>query len=144
MTGPHLIAQILTPGCSFISSCRMLGASSGGVTHFCFCPTDDDEGVMTIGVYLRVWTIGFEHYLPGVCSAWGQSANNYELGLGDGQPKSATKPVEVTPLTGINVFGCVIYRPRSLGISYILVLCIPLGLRLARTLRSSSPPQTRS
>ncbi|KAF8318741.1 RCC1/BLIP-II [Clavulina sp. PMI_390] len=68
-----------------ISSCRMLGASHGGVTHFVWCPTEDEEGVMTI--------------------AWGQSANNYELGLGDGQPKSATKPVEVVPLSGISVFS---------------------------------------
>jgi len=67
-----------------ISSCRMMGASHGGVTHFCFCTTEDDKDVMTI--------------------AWGQSANNYELGLGDGQPKSSTKPVEVQPLNGINVF----------------------------------------
>ena len=86
----------------------MLGASHGGVTHFCFCPTDDDEGVMTIGKcaiypYARIST-------HNVRLAWGQSANNYELGLGEGQPKSATKPVEVQPLTGINIFKSVVLR----------------------------------
>jgi len=67
-----------------IMSCRMLGASCGGVTQFCFCPSEEDSGVMTVG--------------------WGQNANNFELGLGDGLPKSATKPQEIFTLKGIDVF----------------------------------------
>ncbi|KAF8327774.1 regulator of chromosome condensation 1/beta-lactamase-inhibitor protein II [Cantharellus anzutake] len=66
-----------------IMGCRILGGACGGVTHFCFTPSEDGC-VMTIG--------------------WGQGANNCELGLGDGQPKSATKPVEITTLKGIDVF----------------------------------------
>lgn len=36
-------------------------------------------------------------------AGWGQGANNYELGLGEGQPKSATKPTDVAPLNGIHI-----------------------------------------
>ena len=97
----------------------MLGASHGGVTHFCFCPTDDDEGIMTIG-NLFAFTMAPPISAYKIWSAWGQGANNYELGLGDGQPKSATKPVEVQPLTGINIFESVaINISESFTVAYL-------------------------
>jgi hypothetical protein len=36
--------------------------------------------------------------------AFGQQCSNGELGLGPGAPKNSTKPVEVEPLRGVNVF----------------------------------------
>lgn len=66
-----------------IMGCKMTHASSGGVTHFALCP-DDDDSVMTI--------------------AWGQNAANGELGLGEDEAKSATKPLRVIPLVGVDVF----------------------------------------
>ncbi|KAF8584248.1 RCC1/BLIP-II [Ramaria rubella] len=66
-----------------IMGCKISHAASGGVTHFALCP-DDDNSVMTI--------------------AWGQNAANGELGLGDDEAKSATKPLRVNPLNGVNVF----------------------------------------
>ena len=62
----------------------MLLATSGGVTHFGTTPTDTPGQVMTVG--------------------WGQNANNYELGMGEGQPRSATKPQQISTLDGIDVF----------------------------------------
>ncbi|KAF8521621.1 regulator of chromosome condensation 1/beta-lactamase-inhibitor protein II [Hysterangium stoloniferum] len=67
-----------------IMGCKMTHASSGGVTHFGLCP-DDDESVMTI--------------------AWGQNAANGELGLGEEEAKSATKPTRVIPLVGVGIFA---------------------------------------
>jgi len=65
-------------------TCRMYGATCGGVTMFGYCPSDEVGGIMTIG--------------------WGQNANSGELGLGEGVPKSATKPQEITALKGIDIF----------------------------------------
>jgi hypothetical protein len=42
--------------------------------------------------------------------AWGQNAAHGELGLGADQPKSAVRPQQVSPLAGIDVFGC---APRA-------------------------------
>ncbi|KAF8514474.1 RCC1/BLIP-II [Gautieria morchelliformis] len=67
-----------------IMGCKMTHAASGGVTHFALCP-DDDSSVMTI--------------------AWGQNAANGELGLGDNEAKSATKPLRVNPLIGVDVLS---------------------------------------
>jgi len=66
-----------------IAACKIIHAASGGVTHFATTP-DANGGTMTVG--------------------WGQNAYNFELGLGEGQPKSAVKPLQVHPLNGIDVF----------------------------------------
>ncbi|CDO70139.1 hypothetical protein BN946_scf184783.g23 [Trametes cinnabarina] len=65
-----------------IMGCKILYAACGGVTHWAIA--QEDDGVMTI--------------------AWGQGAQNGELGLGPNEPKSATKPLQHKPLTGIDVF----------------------------------------
>ncbi|EDR07538.1 uncharacterized protein LACBIDRAFT_250496, partial [Laccaria bicolor S238N-H82] len=66
-----------------IMGCKILLARSGGVTHWLLTP-DDDGSVMTV--------------------CWGQNAANGELGLGQDEPKSATKPTRNIPLVGIDVF----------------------------------------
>lgn len=30
-------------------SLRMIGTTCGGVTHFAWCPTEDESGIMTVG-----------------------------------------------------------------------------------------------
>jgi hypothetical protein len=67
-----------------IMACKIRFVACGGVTHWAL--TDDDGGgVMTV--------------------AWGQNAVNGELGLGPNEPKSATKPNKVQPLSGVDVFA---------------------------------------
>ncbi|TBU47473.1 RCC1/BLIP-II [Dichomitus squalens] len=64
-----------------IMGCKIIHAACGGVTHWALA--QEDDGVMTI--------------------AFGQGALNSELGHGPDQPKSATKPIQNKPLTGIDV-----------------------------------------
>ncbi|KAI0640772.1 RCC1/BLIP-II [Trametes meyenii] len=64
-----------------IMGCKIVHIACGGVTHWAIA--QDEEGVMTI--------------------AFGQGAQNGELGFGLNEPKSATKPVQHKPLTGIEV-----------------------------------------
>ncbi|TFK95198.1 RCC1/BLIP-II [Pterulicium gracile] len=66
-----------------VMGCRMTLVACGGVTHWGLVAEDD--GIMTV--------------------AWGQNAANGELGLGNEQPKSATKPTKHEPLSGIEVIG---------------------------------------
>jgi alpha-tubulin suppressor-like RCC1 family protein len=65
-----------------IMGCRMSFVACGGVTHWGLT-TDEDGSLMTV--------------------AWGQNAANGELGLGNDQPKSATKPTKHEPLTGVEI-----------------------------------------
>ncbi|KZT36865.1 RCC1/BLIP-II protein [Sistotremastrum suecicum HHB10207 ss-3] len=67
-----------------IMSCKIDFASLGGVTIWALT-ADEDGSMMTV--------------------AWGQNAHNGELGMGADQPKSATKPTQVNPLKGIEVFA---------------------------------------
>lgn len=90
-------------------SCKMLYVSSGGVTHWCITPDDEDENAPTSPVFSR--TPGLVTHAGGelkrikvMTVAWGQNAHNGELGFGEGQPKSATKPQRVRPLDGVDVF----------------------------------------
>jgi hypothetical protein len=71
-------------------TCKILRASCGGVTHFVITPLYSDPAE---GQEEEVMTV-----------AWGQNAHNFELGLGEGAAKSATKPLQVHPLDGIDVF----------------------------------------
>jgi len=67
-----------------IMACKIKFVACGGVTHWALTD-DEDGGVMTV--------------------AWGQNAVNGELGLGPDEPKSATKPTKVQPLSGVDVFA---------------------------------------
>lgn len=93
-------------------SCKILLAASGGVTHWCLTPDDDDENAPPSPLLARS---------PGkdadgdakpkvkvMTVAWGQNAFNCELGFGEGEPKSATKPQRVKTLDGVEVFEYVI------------------------------------
>ncbi|PIL24867.1 transcription factor [Ganoderma sinense ZZ0214-1] len=64
-----------------IMGCKITHAACGGVTHWALALEDD--GIMTI--------------------AFGQGALNGELGHGPDQPKSATKPTQNKPLTGVEI-----------------------------------------
>ncbi|KAI0766088.1 RCC1/BLIP-II [Trametes elegans] len=64
-----------------IMGCKIIHAACGGVTHWAVA--QEEDGVMTI--------------------AFGQGAQNGELGLGPNEPKSSTKPLQHKPLTGIDV-----------------------------------------
>jgi hypothetical protein len=84
-------------------SCKGLLASSGGVTHWVLAP-DEDDAVPSSPLLSRA---NFSHEKPGfkvMTVSWGQNAHNSELGHGEGEPKSATKPVRVKPLDGVAVF----------------------------------------
>jgi len=65
-----------------IMSCTVHHAALGGVTLWALSQNEDGTP-LTIG--------------------WGQSAANGELGLGPDEVKSATKPVEIQPLKGIEI-----------------------------------------
>ncbi|KAI0358134.1 RCC1/BLIP-II [Trametes cingulata] len=65
-----------------IMGCKIIHAACGGVTHWAIA--QEEDGVMTI--------------------AFGQGAQNGELGYGPNEPKSSTKPLQHKPLTGIEVF----------------------------------------
>ncbi|KAJ9125455.1 hypothetical protein QFC22_000416 [Naganishia vaughanmartiniae] len=64
-----------------IMSCKVKSVACGGNGLFLITPSDANE-VM--------------------CVAWGQSCQNGELGLGDDQPKNATKPVRINPMNGLD------------------------------------------
>ncbi|KAK6909384.1 hypothetical protein I203_103401 [Kwoniella mangroviensis CBS 8507] len=64
-----------------IMACKVIKASCGGCTHFLTTPEGD--GVMTVG--------------------FGQGCLYGELGLGPDAGKSATKPVKIEPLSGVDV-----------------------------------------
>ncbi|KAI0730901.1 RCC1/BLIP-II [Earliella scabrosa] len=64
-----------------MQGCKIIHAACGGVTHWALA--QEEAGVMTI--------------------AFGQGALNGELGHGPDQPKSATKPIQNMPLSGIDV-----------------------------------------
>jgi hypothetical protein len=101
----------------------MTHAASGGVTHFALCP-DDDSSVMTIAWYVCTYYLAWKATLNcGACYGRGQNAANGtyilkcprfpayrlasgELGLGDNEAKSATKPLRVNPLIGVDVLRC--------------------------------------
>ncbi|KAI9240353.1 hypothetical protein MVEG_08730 [Podila verticillata NRRL 6337] len=51
--------------------------------------------------------------------AWGQGALHSELGYGEGEPKSSTKPDKVRPLEGLTMLGV------SAGLGQTLLLCKP-------------------
>ncbi|KZV87496.1 RCC1/BLIP-II protein [Exidia glandulosa HHB12029] len=72
-----------------LEACKVSTAASGGVTHFAVTPDteaeDDKEVNMTV--------------------AWGQNAQNGELGLGNEGPLSSTRPTRVEPLKGVHVFA---------------------------------------
>ncbi|ODN94743.1 hypothetical protein L198_04887 [Cryptococcus wingfieldii CBS 7118] len=67
---------------ALVMSCKVIRVSSGGVTHF-MTTADPEGGVMTVG--------------------FGQGVLYGELGLGSESGKSASKPVKIEPLGGINV-----------------------------------------
>ncbi|GHJ85544.1 hypothetical protein NliqN6_1946 [Naganishia liquefaciens] len=64
-----------------IMSCKINAVACGGNGLFLITPADAQE-VM--------------------CVAFGQGCANGELGLGEDQPKNATKPVRITPLNGLD------------------------------------------
>ncbi|KAG9017998.1 hypothetical protein FRB90_012666 [Tulasnella sp. 427] len=95
-----------------IMSCKILHASSGGVTHWCITPDDEDENQPSSPVFSRTPGLiaqdgGQLKPIKVMTVAWGQNAHNGELGFGEGQPKSATKPQRVRPLDGVHVFDVV-------------------------------------
>ncbi|KAG8975027.1 hypothetical protein FRC05_006450 [Tulasnella sp. 425] len=114
-----------------IMSCKMLYVSSGGVTHWCITPDDEDENAPTSPVFSR--TPGLVTHAGGelkrikvMTVAWGQNAHNGELGFGEGQPKSATKPQRVRPLDGVDVFNI------AAGQNTTFFLASPGGAELPR------------
>ncbi|KAI5454507.1 hypothetical protein NCC49_003405 [Naganishia albida] len=66
-----------------IMSCKVQAVACGGNGNFLITPADAVE-VM--------------------CVAFGQGCANGELGLGEDQPKNATKPVRIAPLNGLDTF----------------------------------------
>jgi hypothetical protein len=67
-----------------IVSCRIIKAVSGGNGHFLIIPSEVEGNVTSVG--------------------FGQNMSNGELGLGDDEPKNSTRPVEIVPLRGVDVF----------------------------------------
>jgi hypothetical protein len=63
-----------------IMACKVSKSVHGQVTHLALADDHDAPETATLAI------------------AWGQNAPYGELGLGVGQPKSATKPVKVEPL----------------------------------------------
>lgn len=89
--------------------CKSLFVCSGGVTHWALCPDDEDDHPPPSPVLSRsgrhlVDPEGNNLQFKVMTVAWGQNANNAELGYGEGEPKSATKPQRVRTLDGVNVF----------------------------------------
>nr|XP_019044112.1 hypothetical protein I302_07392 [Kwoniella bestiolae CBS 10118]OCF23042.1 hypothetical protein I302_07392 [Kwoniella bestiolae CBS 10118] len=82
-----------------VMACKVIKASCGGCTHFLTTPEGD--GVMTVG--------------------FGQGCVSTILGLGPDAGKSATKPVKIEPLSGVDVidvaggafFSLFLARPNS-------------------------------
>lgn len=70
-----------------LMGCKIRSAAMGGVTLFAIA--DETEAGAA------------EHATMNI--AWGQSAGNGELGLGEGKPKSATQPMRCEPLDGIGL-----------------------------------------
>ncbi|KAJ9128152.1 hypothetical protein QFC24_000444 [Naganishia onofrii] len=68
-------------GGSPFMSCKVKSVACGGNGLFMITPSDANE-VM--------------------CVAWGQGCQNGELGLGEDQPKNATKPVRIIPMNGLD------------------------------------------
>lgn len=92
-------------------SCKIDGASLGGVTIWALT-ADEDGSMMTVAWYALPPLSRDCSHLFNVASIdvdRGQNAHNGELGMGPDQPKSATKPTQVNPLKGIDVFSFVPY-----------------------------------
>ncbi|KAG7087027.1 hypothetical protein E1B28_013006 [Marasmius oreades] len=74
---------------SDIMACKVAWASLGGVTHWISTPSSSDlDPLIDVTAERMIVT-------------WGQNAANSELGLGDGQPKSCTKPQKHELLEGV-------------------------------------------
>ncbi|KAG8854820.1 hypothetical protein FRB96_007349 [Tulasnella sp. 330] len=111
-----------------IMSCKILRVASGGVTHWCITPDDDDETVPSSPKLART-SLGKEAPTPKakvMTVAWGQNAFNCELGFGEGEAKSATKPQRVSPLNGVEVFDI------AAGQNTTFFLAVPGGAELPR------------
>lgn len=81
-------------------------AASGGVTHWVITPDDEAEEAPPSPVAAR--SPGKDNapkrHVKVMTVAWGQNVFNSELGLGEGEAKSATKPLRVRTLDGVDVF----------------------------------------
>ncbi|KAI8985752.1 regulator of chromosome condensation 1/beta-lactamase-inhibitor protein II [Trametes punicea] len=84
-----------------IMGCKIIHAACGGVTHWALA--QEDDGVMTIafGQGALNGATFQSHGIP--FTEWHAKELTGELGLGPDEPKSATKPVQHKPLTGIDV-----------------------------------------
>ncbi|KAJ9110156.1 hypothetical protein QFC20_003008 [Naganishia adeliensis] len=88
-----------------IMSCKILAVACGGNGNFLITPADATE-VM--------------------CVAFGQGCANGELGLGEDQPKNATKPVRIAPLNGLDAFEWV-----SIEVTYTMFVLTQLLISVA-------------
>ncbi|KAN0062784.1 hypothetical protein ACQY0O_004980 [Thecaphora frezii] len=92
-----------------LMGCKIRNAGLGGVTLF--CTADEDPSVR-----------GEHDATMNVC--WGQNAYHGELGLGEGKPKSATKPMRCETLDGLSILdigagqNTTYYIARNLGATY--------------------------
>ncbi|KAF9256810.1 RCC1/BLIP-II [Marasmius fiardii PR-910] len=78
---------------SDIMACKVAWASLGGVTHWISTPSSSDlDPLQDLTAERMIVT-------------WGQNAANSELGLGEGQPKSCTKPQKHEVLDGVEVLS---------------------------------------
>ncbi|KAG8936417.1 hypothetical protein FRC03_001989 [Tulasnella sp. 419] len=103
-----------------IMTCKVQHVCSGGVTHFAIAPSEDDpehpDKIMTVG--------------------WGQNANNFELGYGEGQPKSSTKPQRITTLDGVDVIDI------AAGQNTTFFIAVPGDTELPRHPEEVDHPET--
>ncbi|KAK0529853.1 hypothetical protein OC834_003516 [Tilletia horrida] len=88
---------------------KMRHVTLGGVVLF--ATADEDPSIK-------------EAHDPTMNIVWGQNALNGELGMGEGKPRSATKPQRCSPLDGISIIDAsagqntTFYIARSLGDAY--------------------------
>jgi len=123
-----------------IMSCKILHVSSGGVTHWCITPDDEDENPPSSPSLAR--SPGKEkdgdvkRKAQMMTVAWGQNAFNCELGFGEGEPKSATRPQRVRTLDGVDVFDI------AAGQNTTFFLAVPGGAELPRHPEEVDHPET--
>ncbi|EPQ26652.1 uncharacterized protein PFL1_05632 [Pseudozyma flocculosa PF-1] len=92
-----------------LMGCKIRNAGLGGVTLF--CTADEDPSVR-----------GDHDATMNVC--WGQNAHHGELGLGEGKPRSAVKPMRCETLDGLSILdigagqSTTYYIARNLGPTY--------------------------